>query len=161
MGVWAYITTIGFAPILEELLCRGVLLEAFNKRWGVKLSILFSALFFGLIHFDPATVVVATVAGLIFGALYVRTSSIFTTIIVHAINNTLAYMLIVIGKDNVPLKEILGNDTLYYTIYGIAAAIFIAASVDAFFRLRSKKLSPKAEDAAVSNEEKENDEVNG
>jgi membrane protease YdiL (CAAX protease family) len=145
LGVWAYITTIGFAPILEEILCRGLLFEAFHKRWGVKISILLSALFFGIIHFDPATAVVALFAGLIFGVLYVRTSSIFASMIVHAINNALAFMLITIEKDDVPLREIVGNDKIYYIIYGVAAVIFIAASVEAFFKLRAKKEEPATE----------------
>lgn len=152
LGVWACVTTIGFAPILEEILCRGLLFETFNKRWGVKLSILFSALFFGLIHFDLATVVVATVAGMIFGVLYVRTSSIFASMIVHAINNALALTLISLGKDNVMFREIIGNDTIYYTVYGVAVLIFIAASVDAFFKLKNKKERPKTEDVAVVEE---------
>jgi membrane protease YdiL (CAAX protease family) len=152
LGVWACVTTIGFAPILEEILCRGLLFETFNKRWGVKLSILFSALFFGLIHFDLATVVVATVAGMIFGVLYVRTSSIFASMIVHAINNALALTLISLGKDNVMFREIIGNDTIYYTVYGVAVLIFIAASVEAFFELKNKKERPKTEDVAVVEE---------
>ena len=139
LGVWACITTIGVAPILEEILCRGVLFEAFNKRWGVKLSIFFSALFFGLIHFDLATVVVATVAGMIFGTLYVRTSSIFASMIVHAVNNAFAFTLIVLGKDNVMLKDVIGNDNVYYAVYGVAVLIFVAASVEAFFKLKPKK----------------------
>lgn len=152
LGVWACVTTIGFAPILEEILCRGLLFETFNKRWGVKLSILFSALFFGLIHFDLATVVVATVAGMIFGVLYVRTSSIFASMIVHAINNALALTLISLGKDNVMFREIIGNDTIYYTVYGVVVLIFIAASVEAFFELKNKKERPKTEDVAVVEE---------
>ena len=141
----AYITTIVAAPILEEILCRGFLFGAFNRRWGVKLSILLSALFFGLIHFDLATAVVATVAGIILGVLYVRTSSIFASMIVHAINNAMAFTLIVLEKENVPFREVIGNDTIYYTIYGVAAVIFIAASVEAFLKLRTTKEKPKVE----------------
>ena len=71
-GMWAAFTAIVSAPILEELLCRGVLFEVLNRRWGVKVSILISALFFGLLHFSPANAIVAIVAGLIFGVLYVH-----------------------------------------------------------------------------------------
>ena len=150
LGVWACITTIGFAPILEEILCRGLLFETFNKRWGVKLSILFSALFFGLIHFDLATLVVATVAGMIFGVLYVRTSSIFASIIVHAVNNALAFTLIVTGNDNVMLKDFIGNNTLYYIIYSLAVVIFVVASVEAFYMLKAKKKEAEAKTEEVA-----------
>lgn len=159
LGVWAYVTTIGFAPILEEILCRGLLFETFNKRWGVKFSIFLSALFFGLIHFDLATIVVATVAGMIFGVLYVRTSSIFASMIVHAINNAVAFTLIVIGKDNVMLKDIIDNDVVYYAVYGVAALIFVAASVEAFFKLRSKKEEPNVKVVAVETASVEGEET--
>ena len=155
LGVWAYITTIGIAPLLEEILCRGVLYESFRNRWGIKVSILLSALFFGLIHFDLATAVVATMAGLIFGVLYVRTSSIFASIIVHAINNALAFALVVVGKDNTPLREMIGDDKIYYIVYGVAAFIFVVAWVEALFKLRAKRLELKAEKEAAAAAEAE------
>ena len=140
LGVWAYITTIVSAPIIEELMCRGVILETIRKRWGIGLAIVVSALFFGLIHVAPATILVATVAGLIFGVLYVRTSSIFTSIIVHAINNAIAFTLVVLEKEDVPLRTMIGNDTIYYIVYAVAAVLFVAATVEACFKLKSLKV---------------------
>ena len=68
-GIWACFTAVISAAVLEELLCRGLIFEVLHKRWGVKTSILFSSLFFGLMHFDFATAIVAVVAGVIFGVL--------------------------------------------------------------------------------------------
>ena len=138
-GIWAAFTAIVSAPIFEELLCRGVLFEVLNRRWGVKVSILVSALFFGLLHFSPANAIVAMVAGLIFGVLYVRTSSLYITIIIHAVNNALAFALINVGMDDMSFYEMLGGGTLYYVMYAFAAVVFIGASVEAWFKvLRSK-----------------------
>ena len=139
-GIWACFTAVVTAAVLEELLCRGLLLETLNKRWGVKTSIFFSALFFGIIHFDPATAIIALVAGIIFGVLYVRTSSLYTTIIIHAINNALAFALISFGADDMSFKEVVGGGTLYYVLYGLAAVIFVSCSVEAYFKVfRTKK----------------------
>ena len=138
-GAWACFTAVVTAAISEELLCRGLLFETLNKRWGVKSSIFFSALFFGLIHFDPATAVVALVAGMIFGVLYVRTSSLYTTIIIHAINNALAFALISFGVGDISFEEVVGGGVLYYIIYGVAVAIFVACSVEAYFKVFKKK----------------------
>lgn len=138
-GIWAAFTAIVSAPIFEELLCRGVLFEVLNRRWGVKVSILVSALFFGLLHFSPANAIVAVVAGLIFGVLYVRTSSLYATIIIHAVNNALAFALINVGMDDMSFFEMLGGGTLYYAMYALAAVVFVGASVEAWFKvLRSK-----------------------
>lgn len=141
-GMWAAFTAIVSAPILEELLCRGVLFEVLNKRWSVRVSILISALFFGLLHFSPANAIVAVVAGLIFGVLYVRTSSLYITIIIHAINNALAFALISFGIDDMSFAEMLGGGLVYYVVYALAAVIFVGASVEAWFKVlkKSKKL---------------------
>ncbi len=138
-GAWACFTAVVTAAISEELLCRGLLFETLNRRWSVITSILFSALFFGLIHFDPATAVIAMVAGMIFGVLYVRTSSLYTTIIIHAINNALAFALISFGVGDVPFSEILGGGVMYYILYGVAVVIFVGASVEAYFSVFKPK----------------------
>lgn len=138
-GAWACLTAVVTAAVAEELLCRGLLFETLNKRLGVKMSILLSALFFGLIHFDPATAVIALVAGIIFGVLYVRTSSLYTTIIIHAINNALAFALISFGVGDVTFSEVVGGGVTYYILYGVAAAIFVACSVEAYFNVFKAK----------------------
>lgn len=138
-GVWACITAVGSAAVLEELLCRGLIFEVLHKRWGVKTSILFSSLFFGLIHFDMATAIVAIVAGLIFGVMYVRTSSLYTTIIIHSVNNALAFAMICFGVGNLSLYEIVGGGVVYYVIYAIAAVIFITAFVEAYFTVFKRR----------------------
>ena len=139
-GAWACFTAVFTAAVAEELLCRGLIFETLHKRWGTKTSILFSSLFFGLIHFDPATAIIAVVAGVIFGVLYVRTSSLYTTIIIHAINNAFAFALISFGVGDVSFREVVGGGLLYYILYGVAVAIFVACSVEAYLKVfRAKK----------------------
>lgn len=134
-GVWAWVTVMVSAPILEELFCRGLLYEVVRKRWSVALSIAISAIFFGAIHADLSTAIVAIVAGAIFSILYERTSSIFVTIIVHSINNALAYALMCFGLGDATFGSILGGGVTYYVVYAVAVVIFVAASVEAYFKL--------------------------
>ena len=140
-GVWACVTAVFTSAVLEEVLCRGLIFETLHKRWGVKLSILLSSLFFGLIHFDPATAIIAVVAGVIFGVLYVRTSSLYTTIIIHSVNNAMAYALICFGVGDVSFCEMIGGGTIYYALYGVAVAIFVACCVEAYFKVFKTKKS--------------------
>ncbi len=138
-GVWACFTAVASSAVLEELLCRGLIFETFHKRWGIKTSILFSSLFFGLIHLDPATAIIAVVAGMIFGVLYVRTSSLYTTIIIHSINNAMAFALICFGVGDVSFSEIVGGGVIYYILYGVAAVVFLACSIEAYFSVFKTK----------------------
>ena len=140
-GVWAWITALAFAPIFEELLCRGVLLSVVRRRWGVVAAIVVSALFFGLIHFEMSTALVAFVAGLIFGVIYVRTSSIFSTMIIHSINNLLAFSMVCFGMGEKSWQDVLGGGVVYYIVYGVAALIFLAASIEAYFKVIRRQKS--------------------
>lgn len=143
-GIWACLTAVVSAAVLEEFLCRGLLFETLHRRWGAKTSILFSSLFFGMIHFDAATAIVAVVAGIIFGILYYRTSSLYTTIIIHSINNMMAFAMICFGVGNMSLYDIIGGGAIYWMIYGVAAAIFVVCCTEAYFKVfRTKNKNTK------------------
>ena len=144
LGAWAIVTAVVSAPILEEILCQGLLFGAFNKRWGVVVSMLLSALLFGVLHSDLGSMIVATVAGMIFCVLYIRSSSIFATMIVHSINNAMAMTLVNFEKDRVPFSEMIGGGTAYYILYGVAVAIFLAcaSSTDTATSARSTATAP-------------------
>ena len=138
-GIATCITAIISAPILEELLCRGLIFETLRKRWGLPISIFVSALFFGIIHSDIATAVVAIISGIIFGIIYVRTSSLYTTIIIHAINNAMAVALISFGMGDVSFRHMLGEGVGYYVVYSLALVIFITSFVEAYFKVFKPK----------------------
>lgn len=80
------------APLLEELLFRGAIIRSLNKGSGysMKKSILLSALFFGIIHLNPAQVPFAFFMGIIFGWVCWKTGSLIPAILGHVFNNSLA-----------------------------------------------------------------------
>lgn len=85
-----------FAPIAEELIFRGailrVLLDTFGRkgRWA---AIALTALIFALIHGNIAQGVHAFIIGLALGWLYARTRSVLPGIVLHWVNNTIAYLM--------------------------------------------------------------------
>lgn len=93
---WGYLTVCIFAPVVEELIFRGAVLRALMERNGNTnnywLPIFISALLFALIHINPAQMPHAFLLGLILGWMYVRTASIIPGIMVHWVNNTVAYV---------------------------------------------------------------------
>lgn len=131
-GFWACVTAVVLAPVFEEILCRGLVLETVRRRWGDAVAVLISALFFGLVHVEPSTALAGFVIGGIFGTIYIRTHSLFSTIILHSINNAFAFALICFGLDDVPLGDILGGGSVYHAVYGISVLIFLLFSVEAW-----------------------------
>lgn len=133
-GFWACVTAVVLAPVFEEILCRGLVLETVRRRWGDAVAVLISALFFGLVHVEPSTALAGFVVGGIFGTIYIRTHSLFSTIILHSINNVFAFALICFGLDDVPLSGVLGG-SVYHAVYGISVLIFVLFSVEAWRRV--------------------------
>lgn len=97
MGAPAGYLAIGIlAPLAEELVFRGAilrtLLQLFNgkQHWA---AITISALIFGALHMNLAQFVHAFALGLLIGWMYYRTDSIVPGVVLHWVNNTVAYVM--------------------------------------------------------------------
>ncbi len=115
-------------------------LEQLSRRWGSGWAIVVSALFFGLVHLNPTQAVNAFVMGIVLGYIYVVTRSLTPVIVIHAVNNGIAYLLLeMTGTQNTDTRTLLGNDTLYWAIYGASAAVFAASIVLLWLFARRKE----------------------
>jgi uncharacterized protein len=83
------------APAAEEFFFRGFFYRALRTRMGVLLAALLDGVLFGGIHYEgPKTAVllpVLAMLGFVFCLVYERTGTLFATIGLHALNNTIAY----------------------------------------------------------------------
>lgn len=129
LGGWAILSTVVLAPILEEVLFRGLVLESCRERFGRGAAVLISALLFGLVHGVPVQMVNAFVIGLILGYVYISTRSLLATILLHAINNGLSYVGLALFSDTsqLTLHELISAEWLYWSVYAISSLIFIYA----------------------------------
>lgn len=138
LGGWAILSTIVAAPILEEILFRGLIFESCAERWGRGVGLIVSALLFGVIHIVPVQVINAFVVGLILGYVYLRTRSLLSVIIIHAINNAVAYATMALfgNAANVTLRDVVPTDWLYWVIYGLSVLVCLWAMWRMFRVLR-------------------------
>jgi CAAX protease family protein len=83
------------APIGEELVFRGYLMNLWRARWGVVPAVLVSSLAFGLFHWERA--VFAAPMGVIFAMVYLKYNSLWPAIWLHASYNLLAFPWLVGG----------------------------------------------------------------
>lgn len=101
--VLMFLGTVILAPVAEEMLHRGLIFGTLWKK-SAPLAYLLSAIFFASIHvaqyvglYSPVYMLVALVqylpAGLIFAWAYQNSGSIFAPILIHIINNTIAFFL--------------------------------------------------------------------
>ncbi len=75
------------APVVEEILFRGIFYTGLRRRLGVGGAVVVSAVFFGLLHFQLLGFVPLTAIGAILALLYEGQGSLATPIVAHAMNN--------------------------------------------------------------------------
>jgi len=96
--VTAGLLIIVAAPVSEEIFFRGFLFGGFRKRLSFPIAALISGLIFGLFHYTGASswTVVPQLAflGFAFCCVYEETGSIYPTIALHMLNNTLAFIVL-------------------------------------------------------------------
>ena len=93
---WGFIAIGVLAPLAEEVVFRGAILNALLKIFPKKyywVSILVSALMFGAVHGNLVQFVFAFSVGILLGWMYYRTNSIIPGVVLHWINNSVAYVM--------------------------------------------------------------------
>lgn len=74
------------APVAEEFMFRGIILNRLKIKFGVKKAIIISSILFGLIHSDLG-ILSAVVFGICMAVVYLKTRNIFATVSIHCVNN--------------------------------------------------------------------------
>jgi len=80
------VQTVLLAPVVEELVFRGVMLRACAARWGMHGGVLASATAFAVLHFDSLG---ALAFGVVMALLYLRTRTLLVPMLCHALHNAL------------------------------------------------------------------------
>ncbi len=86
----------GAAPVIEELLFRGLLLAALRYRFGTALAIVGSALLFSLVHVDWLQILASLPLGLMLGAYVARGGSLYVTAAAHILGNGFSFLGLVL-----------------------------------------------------------------
>nr|AIF00549.1 putative metal-dependent membrane protease [uncultured marine group II/III euryarchaeote KM3_135_H05] len=95
--VLSFVSMVIAAPVVEEILFRGYILDAIRKIHGDTVAILGSAGLFGLIHLEPYVVGMASIGGVIYGWVRIKTGSLWPSIVSHMVWNFTAFLYIWYG----------------------------------------------------------------
>lgn len=83
------------APIIEEILMRGVVLGGLKNDYGCVTALLISAALFAILHFNMVQTLSAFVCGIVLGLLYIKTNSIACCMIAHCGYNLISYIVMI------------------------------------------------------------------
>ena len=107
--VFLFLAVVIVAPIGEEIVFRGFLQKFLEEHWkDITRAVLVTSLFFAMIHFNPFWTIQIYILGVLLGFLSWKTKSVIPSIMLHSINNGLAYILSI--YDDINLNFYLWND---------------------------------------------------
>ena len=107
-GFFSFLVLVIAAPILEELIFRGIILDGLLNKYSPLKSILISSLLFGLVHLNPWQFITGFIIGIFAGWIYYKTRSLSLAIIIHATANLSGFLLrIIVDIDASSMDETL------------------------------------------------------
>lgn len=104
-------------PFAEEFLFRGIIQNTLTKGFSIKSSIIIQASVFGIFHGNVIQGVYTVLLGLLLGYVAYKTRSIWSSVIIHIMNNLVSLYLSNIVYEGYKSMEI------YIPITGILAGI--------------------------------------
>ena len=144
-GFFALAVTVVVAPVCEEIMCRGIVLESLRAKYGTVTAWIFSSVFFAVIHGHPTSMVNALIIGSILGYICIRSKSVFSSILLHAINNALALTAIFFGFADSTFSSLIPDRRIYYAVYAVSAVVCTVGLIYLIAGLVSERRAEKAE----------------
>jgi membrane protease YdiL (CAAX protease family) len=93
-------STIGLAPLVEEVVFRGLLFQSVRRRLGLTAGMVVSALVFAYIHLElirnPPAVVGLVALGLWLAGAFHRTGSLVVPVVAHATYNACVLVVVLV-----------------------------------------------------------------
>lgn len=94
-GFWlSFISSVVVAPVIEELMFRGIIFVGLAKKLPLWVAAVVSALAFAFMHGQINVGIYTFIFGLILSWVYIRSGSLYPGILAHFLNNLVAFWLL-------------------------------------------------------------------
>ncbi len=114
-NVWTVLLAAVVAPVMEEFVFRGLLLQRLAIKYSMHVAIVISSFAFGVLHLESW--LGAAVFGLVMALLYLATANLWVPIGMHVLNNLLVVALDIYAPwdDHQSLADF-RSDLIFYLI---------------------------------------------
>ena len=124
--ILTFISVVFLAPLFEEIMCRGLILNTMRGVMNKWLAIVLSSLFFGLIHGNPVQIIYATALGILLGYLYVKYESILVPMLCHLVFNLTSMLNSYLDVENELITMLIGLVAFASVPIFILALVYVA-----------------------------------
>ena len=129
------LATVFFAPLVEEIIFRGVIQSRLERVMPGWLACLLAALLFGLCHGQWIWMTYAFVMGFLFGRMRQVTGSLLPSLVAHAVFNTIGFLLGAMTSEDSG-----GGIVLALLVLAIAFAVLVRGRIGELFGLRRNQM---------------------
>lgn len=119
---YSIICTVMLMAMMEEILFRGIIMEALLHRYSSGVALVQSALLYMLAHPDPSQMPGAFMMGLVTGAFYLRFRDLCPSMLVHVAYNGASALLLNVGSHHFTQQ----SPVMYYLMVAGCAGALIA-----------------------------------
>ena len=140
--ILSFFAVVILAPVFEEILCRGLILNTLKHAMPKWYAIVASSAIFGLIHGNPIQFIYATALGILLGWLYTKFDSIWIPILCHLTFNLASQLMSYLDTENMVVSALIG-------LFAYACVpIFVLAII----YVNLKKFNKKEDNVSVNTE---------
>ncbi|MFI3314678.1 MAG: CPBP family intramembrane glutamic endopeptidase [Rikenellaceae bacterium] len=125
IDIFTVITVTILAPLLEEMIFRGVIFNDINRHLSTFTAILISSFIFGAIHLNIVQLIGGSLGAVAICYVYLTTGSLWGAIVIHFFQNSASLISNHFFGDYDTLQQLINNQPFYYLIYGVSMVIVV------------------------------------
>ncbi|HHV28823.1 CPBP family intramembrane glutamic endopeptidase [Acetivibrio mesophilus] len=133
-SIIVFITVGVMAPIIEEIIFRGLVLNELKKALPIYPAITLQALIFGIYHLNLIQGLYAALLGIVLGIVTEKTRSIWAPILIHISFNSLSTLINKVPI-NIPEGHLLSNQYFLF----LSSIVFAALSFVLILQLSKRR----------------------
>jgi uncharacterized protein len=146
-GFWGSVVKVAvIAPVVEEVLFRGIIMNGLMRNYRPWYAILLSGILFSVFHLNPWQMTYTFFLGLLLGWLMVTTKSLPLCILTHSLNNLLVLLSIVWQEriEEHALFNMTHNTNIKLSIMLIVSGIIIIVLISSYRKKKNVNFAPHA-----------------
>jgi membrane protease YdiL (CAAX protease family) len=116
--IMEFLLLVVFAPFFEEVIFRWYLFNKLSMKVSLIKAMIISSLLFGVFH-GVETAIPTAISGAIWCILFVKYKSLFPCVVIHCINNTIAFFLNMYSRQTVDTSTTEMPDVGFILVFAV------------------------------------------